>query len=275
MGCNFSAAATTKKNYDKVQIKEASTTKKKSTPNPFKIPVQEDFIASTEYTSTNRPTTVNCRCDSDVANDDLCPKSASVVTQSLSKSHDTTATKDKTEFACFGAGCYWGTEKFFKHDFTAKNTVPGCIIRGEVGFMGPKTAKENPTYNDVCMGSTGHVEVYNMEYTGGSEFYEALVRYFFQFHDPTVLNKQGNDRGTQYASVIYCYSDDQKEIAFKVKQELQERVDTGKLSCYLQKRVTTDVRNSTIFYPAHEEHQNYLINNPNGYCNHRMRFTEW
>ena len=66
-------------------------TKKKSTPNPFQIPVQEDFIASTEYTSANRPTTpVNCRCDSDIANDDLCPKSASVVTQSLSESHDTT-----------------------------------------------------------------------------------------------------------------------------------------------------------------------------------------
>ena len=76
--------------------------------------------------------------------------------------------------------------------------------------MGPLTSGANPSYRDVCSGTTGHVEVYDCEFEGGEEAYEKLVRFFYMFHDPTTLNKQGNDRGTQYASVIYCY--DQKQV---------------------------------------------------------------
>eukprot|EP01036_Dinobryon_divergens_P025329 gene25329-33862_t len=278
MGCNFSTSLVKGKTYDKVPNKDNNTPAKKTPANdksPFQKPIQDDFIASKEYSNINKPVNFNIRCDSEGGIiDDSTAKSTDVST-TFSLSNESSVPTESTEFACFGAGCYWGTEKYFKHDFAAKSVALGNIVKGEVGFMGPKTAPENPSYKEVCSGLTGHVEVYNFEYTGGAQFFEAAVRYFFQFHDPTVLNRQGNDRGTQYASVIYCSTDEQMEIAYRVRIELQERIDTGKLSCYQQKRVTTDVRKSTIFYPAHEEHQNYLINNPNGYCNHRIRFKEW
>ena len=141
--------------------------------------------------------------------------------------------------------------------------------------MGPSTANADPSYEDVCTGRTGHVEVYDFEFTGGSEVYEKLVRFFFQFHDPTTLNKQGNDTGTQYASVIYCSSKAQEEIALRVKEELQLILDCKGLSCFKGSAVTTDIRTRTVFYPAHAEHQKYLENNPQGYCNHRIRFDKW
>lgn len=176
--------------------------------------------------------------------------------------------------ANFGAGCYWGTEKYFVKDFVKAN--PDAIIEGRVGFMGPGTAKANPSYMEVCSGRTGHVEVFDFKFTPATpETFEKLCRFFFQFHDPTTMNRQGNDAGTQYASVIYCYSDAQVEIASKVKSELQALLDKGDLSCFEGSVVHTDIRKSTVFYPAHAEHQEYLANNPNGYCNHRMRFHAW
>lgn len=186
---------------------------------------------------------------------------------------DTVSSGD-VEKACFGAGCYWGTEKYFKYNFTKKFPQFG-IVNGEVGFMGPSDAPANPTYREVCSGSTGHVEVFNFEYTGGDLCYEQLVRYFFQFHDPTTFNRQGNDKGTQYASVIYCYTDKQLEIANRIKAELQQYIDARQIRCFKEYNVSTDIRMSTIFYPAHAEHQDYLAINPNGYCNHKVRFETW
>lgn len=183
--------------------------------------------------------------------------------------------RSNVEKACFGAGCYWGTEKYFRHDFSRKHQHLGIIHQGNVGFMGPIYAPENPSYREVCSGETGHVEVYDLEYSGGAPYFEALVRFFFQFHDPTTANRQGNDKGTQYASVIYCYSDEQYEIAHRIKDELQTLLDEEKITCFKGKVVTTDIRKSTKFYPAHEEHQDYLMKNPNGYCNHRIRFQTW
>jgi peptide-methionine (S)-S-oxide reductase len=143
--------------------------------------------------------------------------------------------------------------------------------------MGPADAKANPSYKEVCSGATGHVEVYDFEFSGGEEIFEELVKFFFQFHDPTTFNKQGNDSGTQYASVIYCYDVKQMNIASRVKDELQQLLDEGKISekVYSGKRITTSIRRATQFYPAHEEHQEYLMKNPNGYCNHRIRIKEW
>lgn len=176
--------------------------------------------------------------------------------------------------ACFGAGCYWGTEKFFYYNF-GKNNTTGSITDANVGFMGPESAPANPTYKEVCSGATGHVEVYDFEYSGGLLYYEALVRFFFQFHDPTTVKRQGNDKGTQYASTIFCYDQAQFEIATKVKKELQDILNAKKLTCFEEQTVTTHITMATKFYPAHKEHQDYLANNPNGYCNHRMRFQEW
>ena len=89
--------------------------------------------------------------------------------------------------ACFGAGCYWGTEKYFAGEFS--KFYSGRIIDGQVGFIGPLTAPKSPSYEEVCTGETDHVEAYKVEYDGGAEVYENLIRFFFQFHDPTTLNK--------------------------------------------------------------------------------------
>lgn len=205
-----------------------------------------------------------------------------------------TAVKKLDKRACFGAGppslplahcqlssphprtgCYWGTEKYIKHDFGAKS-FPGMpkIQSGRVGFMGPPSAKAQPTYKEVCGGDTEQVEVYDLVFDGSASTYEALVKHFFMFHDPTYDNRQVNDVGTQYASTIFAYDKDQKEIALRVKAELQQLVDAGKVK-YFGKTVHTAIEDATVFYPAHEEHQEYLDKNPDGYCNHFYRFKAW
>jgi peptide-methionine (S)-S-oxide reductase len=186
--------------------------------------------------------------------------------------------KEISNRCAFGAGCYWGTERYLRHNFATKTRVPGRIEYGQVGFLGPKDSPKNPSYQDVCTGTTGYVEVYFLEFQGGEEYYEAMVRFFFQFHDPTTANKQGNDAGTQYASVIYCYDKIQFEIATKVKDELQHLLLNKCIpeKCYKESAVTTDIRMvDSEFVPAHEAHQDYLMKNPRGYCNHRMYLKEW
>ena len=188
----------------------------------------------------------------------------------------TKSSNEITPHCAFGAGCYWGTEKYLRHNFTTKTLVPGRIEHGEVGFIGPKGSKPNPSYQDVCTGTTGYVEVYDLEFQGGEAYYEAMVRFFFQFHDPTTFNKQGNDAGTQYSSVIYCYDPIQQRIASKVKDELQQLISKKMINCYKEGMVTTDIRMvESDFVPAHEAHQDYLMKNPRGYCNHRMYLKEW
>ena len=99
------------------------------------------------------------------------------------------------ELATFGAGCYWGTEKYYAINFQKQN--PKSLIGYAVGFMSPKTdAPENPKYKEVCGGDTTHVEVLQIKFDRNLVSYEDLVRFFFTFHDPTTKDKQGNDRGT-------------------------------------------------------------------------------
>lgn len=133
---------------------------------------------------------------------------------------------------------------------------------------------ENPTYRQVCSGSTGHVEVLEVELANPDKDFQELIKFFFMFHDPTTLNQQGNDVGTQYASYIFCGDEEQMKIAEKVKSELQAAIDAKKVN-YVGNKVETAIAPMTTFYPAHEEHQEYLMKNPNGYCNHRFRFKEW
>ena len=173
-----------------------------------------------------------------------------------------------------GAGCYWGTEKYVVKDFQKKH--PGAIESASVGFMNPnKDGKKNPSYREVCTGTTGHVEVLNIELKDPDKDFEELIKFFFMFHDPTTLNRQGNDVGTQYASVIFCSDDQQTAIAKKVKLELQAAINHDLVTSYNDKTVETGIVPYTQFYPAHEEHQQYLEKNPSGYCNHRYRFKEW
>lgn len=137
-------------------------------------------------------------------------------------------------------------------------------------------AMKNPSYRQVCSGSTGHVEVLNVELAEASpELFEELLKFFFSFHDPTTMNRQGNDAGTQYASAIFCSDAEQTDIAKKVKEDLQKALDAGKISTFQTGTVTSAIVDYTDFYEAHEEHQEYLAKNPLGYCNHRYRFREW
>jgi hypothetical protein len=99
------------------------------------------------------------------------------------------------KMATFGAGCYWGTEKFFCTEFAEK--YPGAILGTSVGFMSPdKNAMKNPSYRQVCSGETGHVEVLHILYNADKCSYEEMVKFFYTFHDPTTKNRQGNDAGT-------------------------------------------------------------------------------
>ena len=143
---------------------------------------------------------------------------------------------------------------------------------------GPPTAKANPSYEDVCSGVTGHVEVFHMFFDGSMDTYELMCRFFFQFHDPTTPNQQGNDKGTQYASVIFAYTQAQFDMATAVKAELNGFLKNGTLTSYKGIVVMTDIRLSTSssdFFEAKAEHQEFLANNPKGYCNHRLRFQHW
>ncbi len=172
-----------------------------------------------------------------------------------------------------GAGCYWGTEKYIVVDFQKK--FPNSIQSAAVGFMSPNPdAKVNPTYREVCSGTTGHVEVLFVELNEPEKHFEELIKFFFMFHDPTTKNRQGNDAGTQYASVIFCSDEEQKAIAVRVKDQLQQAVD-AQVVRYSSSKVETEIVDFHPFYPAQDDHQQYLMKNPHGYCNHRFRFTEW
>ena len=101
------------------------------------------------------------------------------------------------------------------------------------------------------------------------------MRFFFQFHDPTTRNRQGNDSGFQYASWIFCGDAVQTTIATKVRSELQAAIDAGAVTCYTNRNITTRITPLTEFTKASTDHQAYLEKNPNGYCNHRIRLKEW
>lgn len=170
------------------------------------------------------------------------------------------------ETVVLGAGCYWGTEKFVrKHEFAS-----GKVVDTAVGFMGGSL--KSPSYERVCGGDTGHVEVCQIKYQG--DMLEELLRFFFTFHDPTTQDQQGNDRGSQYASAIFVGDARQKEVAEGVIAKLQDAMD-AKGHKFRNNKVVTQVRDASEFWPAHAAHQRYLEKNPSGYCNHRMYFSTW
>jgi peptide-methionine (S)-S-oxide reductase len=136
-------------------------------------------------------------------------------------------------------------------------------------------AMENPSYRQVCTGSSGHIEVLYVELNDPETTFEPLIRFFFMFHDPTTRDRQGNDAGSQYGSVVFCSDEEQKKIVAKVKGELQQLVSEKKVKNYAKTTVETAIVDAQQFYPAHDEHQNYLEKNPSGYCNHFFRFKEW
>ncbi len=144
----------------------------------------------------------------------------------------------KLETATFGAGCFWGVEDAFMNVRGVKKT--------EVGFMGGKT--RNPTYEEVCTDRTGHAEVVHLKYDPDEVSYEELLEVFWSTHDPTTMNRQGPDVGSQYRSVIFYHNEKQKKLAEKSKIEKSGEYD---------KPVVTEIVRATDFYRAEEHHQKY------------------
>jgi peptide-methionine (S)-S-oxide reductase len=160
---------------------------------------------------------------------------------------------DGMEHALFGMGCFWGAEKGFWN-------LPG-VISTAVGYAAGVTP--NPTYREVCGGMTGHNEVVLVVFDPKRIDYDALLRQFWEGHDPTQGMRQGNDTGTQYRSGIYVYSEAHKQAALASRDAYQRALDrTG------HGRITTEILDAPEFYYAEDYHQQYLAKNPGGYCGH-------
>ncbi len=149
------------------------------------------------------------------------------------------AKEDAMEKAVFAGGCFWGVEAILQE-------LDG-VIDTTVGYTGGRT--ENPTYKDICYKDTGHAEAIEIVFDPAKISYEELLTYFWRLHDPTTLNRQGPDRGSQYRSAVFYYSPEQKAAAEKVKVEAQKK---------WSKPIVTEITAGGVFYPAEDYHQDYF-----------------
>ncbi len=153
--------------------------------------------------------------------------------------------------AVFGMGCFWGAERLFWQ-------LPGVYVTA-VGYAGGNV--ENPTYKQVCTGTSGHAEVVLVVYDPRVISYDKLLKVFWESHNPTQGMRQGNDRGSQYRSAVFCYGAEQLAVAGESSEAYQlalSRANKG--------RITTEIREAPPFYYAEDYHQQYLAKNPDGYC---------
>jgi len=153
--------------------------------------------------------------------------------------------------AVFGMGCFWGAEKKFWQ-------LPG-VYTTAVGYAGGPT--RNPTYQEVCSGRTGHTEVVLVVFDPAAVAYDALLRTFWENHDPTQGMRQGNDVGTQYRSAIYVSSSEQRAAAESSRDQYASALKAHGLGT-----ITTEIADAPPFFYAEDYHQQYLAKNPNGYC---------
>ena len=158
---------------------------------------------------------------------------------------------DGFEHAVFGLGCFWGAERIFWRADGVYTTA--------VGYAGGYTP--NPTYEEVCSGSTGHTEVVLVAWDPAKTSFEQMLKLFWEGHDPTQGMRQGNDVGTQYRSAIYVTTPEQKELA-----ERSLRMYNDELAKAGHPAITTELADAGPFYYAESYHQQYLAKNPNGYC---------
>ena len=160
----------------------------------------------------------------------------------------------KRELATLAGGCFWGMEEIIRK-------IPG-VLETSVGYTGGTVP--NPTYKLICTGITGHAEGVQIAFDPTKISYEELLGYFFRMHDPTTLNRQHNDVGTQYRSAIFYHSEEQKQTAERVKERVNK---SGKW----KKPVVTEITKASTWWPAETYHQKYLIKNPGGYNCHVLR----
>ncbi|WP_048190577.1 peptide-methionine (S)-S-oxide reductase MsrA [Methanobacterium sp. SMA-27] len=157
--------------------------------------------------------------------------------------------EEKYEKASFAAGCFWGVEATFRD-------LKG-VVSTSVGYMGGST--EDPTYGDVCSGSTGHAETVQIIYDPTKISYEKLLETFWNKHDPTTKNRQGPDVGSQYRSIIFYHNEEQKNLAIESKKKLEE---SGKYN----QPIVTEIIPAPKFYPAEDYHQQYLEKRGRKFC---------
>jgi len=177
---------------------------------------------------------------------------STIPTEPMSESAIPDPADPKHEIAILAAGCFWGVEEIFRK-------IPG-VVKTTVGYTGGTT--ENPTYEEVCTGRTGHAEAIEVVYDPAQVDYATILDFFFRLHDPTTLNRQHNDIGTQYRSAIFHTSEAQKEIAERVKTEQ---------AANFKKPIVTEISAASVFYSAEAYHQDYLVKNPGGYNCHVLR----
>lgn len=171
-------------------------------------------------------------------------------TEGKAKAQPESGKETKLETATFGAGCFWCTEAVFQR-------VKG-VEKVASGYMGGTT--KNPTYKDICTGLTGHAEVIQVKFDPTVVTFAELLEVFWKTHDPTTLNRQGADEGTQYRSVVFFHSAAQKEEAELYKKKLD---DAG----IFEDKIVTEISPASEFYVAEDYHQNYFNDNPRqGYC---------
>jgi peptide-methionine (S)-S-oxide reductase len=160
----------------------------------------------------------------------------------------TNAPAANTQLATFGGGCFWCVEAVFERLEGVKSVVSG--------YAGGRTP--NPTYKQICAGDTGHAEVIQVEFDPAKVSYAALLEVFWHAHDPTTLNRQGADEGTQYRSVIYTHDEAQKKAAEESRRNARKLFASP---------IVTEIAPLTKFYPAEDYHQDYFRRNPNApYC---------
>ncbi|KAJ9059378.1 hypothetical protein DSO57_1002798 [Entomophthora muscae] len=157
--------------------------------------------------------------------------------------------------ATLAGGCFWGIEHFFRKEFGAK------LINLKVGYIGGDV--DDPTYLQVKKGQTGHVEAVQFRFDPKQVSYHELIHYFFRIHDPTTEDRQLNDVGTQYRSAIFYHSEDQKLVAQQVIKQVQPKIHGP---------IITQLVPISRFFCAEEYHQDYLTINPQGECNHWLRW---
>ena len=153
------------------------------------------------------------------------------------------------ETATFGAGCFWGVEETFRQ-------IPG-VLDTAVGYLGGHT--QNPTYQDVCTDESGHAEVVQVTYDPAKVSYDQLLNTFWESHDPTTLNRQGPDIGTQYRSAIFFHSPEQERVARASKEKMQA-------SGRFRRPIVTEITPASTFYRAEDYHQKYLAKRGLSHC---------
>jgi len=181
---------------------------------------------------------------------------------SLTASNAVLASNPSKEIATFASGCFWGTEHIFLKYYKEKG-----ILKTTVGYIGGNTT--DPQYRAVCAGDTGHAESLQIEFDPAKVTYPELVEFFYRSHDPTTVNRQGGDTGTQYRSAIFYHTPEQLEQAKAVTADVQK--DHFDLK---GKKIVTEILEAGKWWDAETYHQQYLHHNPNGYqCpTHRLHW---